>query len=510
MREPRHRTPSPQGRPQLQGPGVLHRRFVRRAPAEAQPPSLPEEMKGSQGETPAEEAAPPKRRLLASSRLVTGFIYLQIGCQLALLVEAISAVRVVIRILAFGVSLALLALVPGRRLRHPAMPFLLGAMAVTGLNMFHPQTSGVLAGLAQLGIQLAILGPLFWVTRLRIDAATFRRTLALLFLFNAASAAMGVLQVSFPGSFQPAMSTAIEGMGETYASSLQFETASGARVFRPFGLTDVPGGAATGAFYSVLLGAGFLISSKRGLVRVLSVGGIFLGVVSLYLCQVRAIAAMLVVCLIAIAAVLMLSGRLLRLTKLLVVVGGLAALAIGWAVTMGGAAAMARWNTLFESDAGEVYYTNRGHFLEGTLTYFVPEYPLGAGLGRYGMASGYFGDRSDPSRPPLWAEIQWTAWVFDGGVLVMLLYPLAVLLTTFWAFRLALRRQEHGEFWLWGSIIFAYDLGAIALTFSYPFFMSQAGMEFWLLNAALFGAFFHVARQEPPPAPNETLHPHRR
>jgi hypothetical protein len=441
---------------------------------------------------------------------VPGFICLQIGCQLSLLVEAISPLRVLIRILAFGCSLLLLMLVPGRSLRHPAIPLLLVSSGVTALNLFHPQANSLMAGVTQLGIQLAVLAPLFWVTRLRIDAATFRRTLALLFLFNAASAAMGVLQVTFPGSFQPAMSSIIGGLGDAYIRSLQFETADGARVFRPFGLTDAPGGAATGAFYAVLLGAGFLLSSRRGLVQLLSVGGIFVGIVCLYLCQVRALAIMLVVCLVAIAVVLTLKGRLLRLTKLLAVGGGLAVLGVGWAVTMGGDAAMARWNRLFEADAGQVYYSNRGYFLEGTLEHYVPEYPLGAGLGRYGMANAYFGDNSDRSRPPLWVEIQWTAWVLDGGVLVMVLYPLAVLLTAFWAFRLALRREDRSELWLWGGIIFAYDLGAIALTFSYPFFMSQAGMEFWLLNAALFGAFFHAARQEPPPAPHAPVHPHRR
>jgi hypothetical protein len=455
-----------------------------------------------------EETAPGQSRW-TSSRLVTGFMCLQIGCQLALLVESISVMRVLVRMLAFGVSLALLFLLPGRRLQHPAAPLLIASMTITAVNMFHPQTSSFLAGAAQLGIQLAVIGPLFWVTRLRIDAVTFRRTLGLLFLFNAASAALGVLQAFFPGSFQPTLSTVVEGLGENYVQSLQFEMADGRRVFRPFGLTDVPGGAATGAFYSVLLGAGFLISARRGLVRVLSLGGIFLGIVALYLCQVRAIALMLVVCLVAIVTVLAFSGRLLRLVKLLAVVGGLAVVAGGWAVTVGGESTMTRWNSLFDRDVGEVYYTNRGHFLEGAFSHFLPEYPLGAGLGRYGMANAYFGNNT-PSSPPLWAEIQWTAWVFDGGVLVLVLYPLALLVTTFWAFRLALRRQEHGEFWLWGTLIFAYDLGALALTFSYPFFMSQVGMEFWLLNAALFGAFFHATRQESHPIPHETLHPHRR
>jgi hypothetical protein len=473
---------------------VLRRRFVRPAVVPAPAPES-----SAEGAPSSAREAEPRQELRRGQRLVIGFIGLQIACQLALLMEAVSPVRVVVRILAFGLSLALLALVPGRRLRHPAMPFLIAAMVVTSLNMLHPQMSSVLAGLAQLGIQISILAPLFWVTRLRMDAAMFRRTLALLFLFNAASAGVGVLQVSFPGSFQPAMSTTIESLGETYARSLQFETAAGERVFRPFGLTDTPGGAATGAFYAVLLGAGFLISSRRGLVKLLSIGGILVGVVSLYLCQVRAIALMLVVCLLAIGLVLLLSGRILRLGQLLAVVGGLTVLGVGWAIAFGGEGAMSRWNSLFEQDVGDVYYSNRGYFLEGTLKYFVPDYPLGAGLGRYGMANAYFGDNSDPSRPPLWAEIQWSAWVFDGGVLVMVLYPLAILVTALWALRLALSRREHGEFWLWGCIIFAYDLGAFALTFSYPFFMSQAGMEFWLLNAALFGAFTH-----------ETLHAHRR
>ncbi len=489
---------APPGRPGLRGPGVLHQRYGRRTP----PSVLPDPATAQDGapmESPATPGqATPRHPRWATGRLVTGFICMQIGCQLALLVEAISPLRVFIRILAFGCSLLLL-LVPGKRLKHPALPFLLVSTGITALNLFHPQANTLMAGLTQLGIQLAVLAPLFWVTRLRIDVAAFRRTLALLFLFNAASAGVGVLQASFPGRFQPALSTAIERQGETYVRSLQFEMAGGERVFRPFGLTDVPGGAATGAFYAVLLGTGFLISSRRGLVRLLSVGGIFVGVVSLYLCQVRSLAIMLAICLLAVVLVLALKGRLLRLTKLLGVVGGLAVLGIGWAVTMGGDTVTARWNSLFEGTAGEVYYSNRGYFLEGTLEHYVPEYPLGAGLGRYGMANAYFGDNRDPARRSLWVEIQWTAWVLDGGVLVMVLYPLAVLLTALWAFRLALQREDPGEFWLWGGIIFAYDLGAFALTFSYPFFMSQAGMEFWLLNAALFGAFAHAS-----------VHPHRR
>jgi len=432
---------------------------------------------------------------------VPWFVVTLIVCQLVLLVEALSPLRVVVRILAFGMSLLLLAMVPGRGARHPALPYILGALGFTALGIVFPGTVSPVAAAAQLGIQLAIAAPLLWVTRLSIDAKTFRLTLALLFFFNVASASVGVLQVYFPGRFQPNLSSTIQSQGEAYVRSLQFETASGDRVLRPMGLTDMPGGAATGAFYAVLLGSGFLLSSRRGLARGLSAGGILVGLLSLYLCQVRAIALMLGVCLAAMAFMLALTGRLVRLAKLLVVVGVAAVFAFGWAVSVGGDAVLSRWNSLVEAKPEDVYQRNRGHFLERTFENLLPEYPLGAGLGRYGMPNAYFGDNSDPEHPPLWAEIQWTAWVYDGGVLVLALYPLGVLVAMAWVFRIARKRGEvDDEFWLWGSVIFAYNLGALALTFSYPFFMSQVGMEFWLLNAALFGAWTHA----------KTLHPHLR
>jgi hypothetical protein len=474
-------------RPQLRGPGVLHPRYVRRAPVSAvQAVPAP----GTQAPT----------AFLGSGRVVVAFIALLFCCQLALLLEALSPVRVVFRILAFGTSLGLLVLAKGRPLKHPAMPLLLGFLGVTALGFFQPGTTSVLAAAVQLGIQAAVLAPVFWASRLRIDEKTFQRIVLMLFLFNMASATLGVLQVYFPGRFQPALSTVIEGQGEAYVRSLQFETASGARVFRPMGLTDLPGGAATGAFYSVLLGGALLLGPRGRWKTALGVAGIGVGLVSLYLCQVRAAAVTLLVCMVAMALVLLMGGRLMRLMVLGSVVGGLAVVAFGWAVAVGGDAVLARWSTLTASDPSKVYQGNRGHFLEDTFGERLPEYPLGAGLGRYGMANAYFGDNSDREYPPLWAEIQWTAWVYDGGLLAIVLYPLALLLTMAWGFRVAIRRDDsRGAFWLWGSLLFAYDLGAVALTFSYPFFMSQMGMEFWLLNGAFFSAYRHA-----------TVHAHRR
>jgi hypothetical protein len=475
-------------RPQLRGPGVLHTRYVRRSAS----PSV-------QAVAAPAPAAP---GFLGSGSVVVAFIVLLFVCQLALLVEALAPARVVFRILSFGTSLALLGLAKGPRLKHPAMPFLLASAGLTALNFFHPGTTSPVAAAVQLGIQVSVFAPLFWASRLRIDTKMFSRVVLLLFLFNMASAALGILQVSFPGRFQPNLSAMVESQGEGYVRSLQFETASGARVFRPMGLTDIPGGASTGAFYAVLLGGTFLLS-RQGLARkALGGAGIGIGLICLYLGQVRVAAVTLLVCMAAMGLVLTVSGRWVRLVTLASVVGGFAVVAFGWAVAVGGDAVLTRWSTLTESDPSQVYQSNRGRFLESTFEEVLPEFPLGAGLGRYGMANAYFGDNTVREHPPLWAEIQWTAWAYDGGWLGLVCYPLGLLATLWWGFQVARRREDsQGEFWLWGSLLFAYDLGAIAQTFSYQFFMSQMGMEFWLLNAAFFSAYRNR---------NAALHPHRR
>jgi hypothetical protein len=45
-------------------------------------------------------------------------------------------------------------------------------------------------------------------------------------------------------------------------------------------------------------------------------------------------------------------------------------------------------------------------------------------------------------------------------------------------------------------LIFAYNIGAIAITFNYPLFIGQGGMEFWLLNSSLFVAGYHSWREQ--------------
>jgi hypothetical protein len=87
-----------------------------------------------------------------------------------------------------------------------------------------------------------------------------------------------------------------------------------------------------------------------------------------------------------------------------------------WAVAIGGESTLERLSSLVSDRADAVYQQNRGHFLEDTINVLLPQYPLGAGLGRWGMMNSYFGDKSNPLTQQIWVEIQWTGWLLDGGV----------------------------------------------------------------------------------------------
>src|SRR5688500_16472586 len=157
--------------------------------------------------------AVPARPALAahqeSARWIYGFIGFQIACQLALLFPAIAPLRVFVRVAAFAASFYCLVRISGRGRRHPSARAAQWAMGILALSIFHPTSNTVASAVAQAGLYGAILAPLFWVPRLRVDAKALRWTMVILWVFNTASAGVGVLQVFYPGRFQPAMSTVI-------------------------------------------------------------------------------------------------------------------------------------------------------------------------------------------------------------------------------------------------------------------------------------------------------------
>ena len=100
----------------------------------------------------------------------------------------------------------------------------------------------------------------------------------------------------------------------------------------------------------------------------------------------------------------------------------------------------------------------------------------------------------NPFTDSIWVEIQWTGWLLDGGVPLIIAYCLAIGSVCYFVFQTAFRKQM-GTLPIWSAVIFAYNMGTILITFNYPVFISQTGMEFWLLNTALVVAVMTESRR---------------
>ncbi len=417
---------------------------------------------------------------------VIGVVCVQIACQLALLFETLAPFRVLFRSAAFSMSLLAIVIVSGRINRHPARNVAVAILAIVGFGFLHPQTPNALAAIAQLALYAAIIGPIFWVPRLAVNRQTLVQLFTVFWSFHVLSSIFGVLQIYYPGQFQPNISDNFTTTGEL-SKGLQITLANGESVWRPMGLTDSPGGAGMAGLYAFVFGMGFLAIGERWSMRVAGMGGMVVGLFCIYLSQIRSIFLLTLIIAISFAAILAALRRYSALGRLGVAVPIIGVTVFLWASAVGGEGMVNRLETLIEADPGEVYYSNRGIFLEETFNTFLPDHPLGCGLGRWGMTANYFGNANDPTASRIWVEIQWTAWVADGGLLLLVAYPFAILLAMFSVGRIAIRSQDV---WLsgWAILILAYDTAAIALTFNYPLFIGQFGLEFWLLNGAIYAA----------------------
>ncbi len=419
------------------------------------------------------------------------FVLTQILCQLLLLSSAIGQARILVRSAVFGASILLIfARARKQSNSHPAAALAQLIIVIVSVEFFSPTTNSIGSGLMSVCMYVAILGPLFWVPGTRPTYDTFQRVLLFIWLFSFASATIGVLQVKYPGSFQPALSTAIQAQGQEYLSSLYITASDGQQVFRPMGLTDQPGGAGIGAYNSCLLGFGFLLTFRRTLSKFFCCLSILIGVACLNLCQVRSFLVGFFLCVVVLIGIMVSRGQGKRAaititTIVLVVTVGLAI-----ALALSPVSVSERLATLTEASPVEVYRDNRGDFLRDTFDNLLPEYPVGAGLGRWGMPYVYFGDKTNQSSETIYAEIQWTGWVLDGGILLTAAYAAALLLAISHAWKLA-KRTGVSSLTIWAAVMFAVNVSFLALTFNSPVFNSELGVQFWLLNALLAAASAH-------------------
>ena len=140
----------------------------------------------------------------------------------------------------------------------------------------------------------------------------------------------------------------------------------------------------------------------------------------------------------------------------------------------------------------ESYQTERGGFVRHTLKEVLPKYPVGAGVGRWGVMSMYFGDPNKKGSESLYAEIQMTGWLYDGGVPLLLLYGAAIIAALRFAFKAAQRRLPR-QLGSYVSLVFCALLLIAGMTMAGPSFNTQLGIQFWTLTAAVHALMHRLA-----------------
>jgi hypothetical protein len=157
-----------------------------------------------------------------------------------------------------------------------------------------------------------------------------------------------------------------------------------------------------------------------------------------------------------------------------------------WAVAVGGESVVERFQSILDVGVVQSYQENRGLFLSYTLQELLYEYPFGAGIGRWGMMSAYFGEPENWQFPALWAEIQLTGWLYDGGLLLWMCFTGAIANATLYTYRIASSAETHLSDL--ATMVLTLQVLVIGLCFTGPVFNTQMGIVFWLLSASVYGA----------------------
>jgi hypothetical protein len=310
--------------------------------------------------------------------------------------------------------------------------------------------------------------------------------LGILLIYNGINAAIGILQVYDPDRWMPAeLSRVVEASYELH--SLSYERADGQMVLRPPGLSDYPGAVCGPGTVAALLGLIFCTWSIALWKKLLALALASAGIMAIWLSLVRTNILILAGSLAMYGTILAVHKRWSRLLVFLSVASSAAVASFSLAILLGGASIAERFATLIEHDPITVYYNNgRASWLTEGFSYFLTEYPLGAGLGRWGMMQYYFGDPNNLQSPPIFAELQINAWILDGGYILLMFYAMALLTTVVYELRLAMTAPS-ASLRSCAALVFAVNVGTVALVFGFTPFTTQVGMQLWFLTGALHG-----------------------
>ena len=417
-----------------------------------------------------------------------------------LFVPGLSPIRTASRIASYGITLIAGAMIywsgrgrPGAE-SYPPRPWLIFVVAWLALSIFHPNSESLLSATAQTMLYVAVLAPAFWAPAALISSAQIGRLMAILFLCNSLSSVVGIGQVFRPETFNPPVIPAMSNMFK--GEDLIYEGAGGRRIMRPCGLTDTPGGVSPAGAMAAIVGMCWALRPIAFWKRLGSVGLAFAGVAVLYYTQVRSAMVMVGVCLIALTILLLIqrnyrAAGLLGLGSTVLVLGALA-----WVAATAGDAIVQRFATLLGSDPGKLYQSSRGGYVEHALGEVLWDYPLGYGLGWWGMVNSNFGNVMRPS--PVWVEVMVPAWVYDGGFPLLLAYVGAVVVAMANSLRIALTSRDK-DLAFWAAVVVATNLSILASCMSFITFVAPIGIQFWLMSAALHAADLRVNSGRPRP-----------
>jgi hypothetical protein len=418
------------------------------------------------------------------------FVLVQVLWGALLFVPGSQGYRIYIRAFPYVASLVALVVcsrVTGADSRVPGTRWVMAALATLVIALLHPAT-WLTAGAAQVVFQLSIAAPVFWAARVWMTRGRFERLLKLVFGANLISAGLGLLQVYYPATFMPPeFSQLALRMNAGVVGALTYIGADGREIIRPPGLSDLPGGAAIAGTVTALLGFGLAMHEHDSRVRrYFYLATAVVGITVVYLTQVRSMLVMICLCMLALSAVRLRQGRIMESGWIAGSAAALVGAAFIWAVTVGGESVSDRFSSILDTGLARSYQENRGIFLSYTVQELLWEYPFGAGVGRWGMMSAYFGEPENWKVPALWAEIQPTGWLYDGGIVLWLFYGGAIFISALYTFRVA--SDGEGELSDLATMVFSIQMLVVGLCLTGPVFNTQMGIMYWLLTAGVYGA----------------------
>lgn len=357
-------------------------------------------------------------------------------------------------------------------------------MVLLALMLFHPLTPSLLGGLAQLAVYFAVMAPLFWAPIFVRTPEHLARILWILLICCGCNAVVGVLQV-YDSRFLPAEFSRIVTANDVTMGAVSFIGKNGERLVRPPGLFDTPGAVAGPAMSAALLGLIFAVSTIAAWRRALAFGFAIAGLAAIYLSQVRISLVMTVMMMAIYTLTAFRQGRVGRASQFGILSGAIIIGGFVFAVALGGSAIQDRVMTLLGGDPIGVYQNARGSQFTMTFNELLFDHPTGSGIGRWGMASMYFGSFTGLSTP-LWAEIQFAGWMIDGGILMIALYCGALIVTAMTQWKVAMMGRSP-RLATCAAVVMSANLGIAALIFSFTPFVTQIGIQYWFLAGALHG-----------------------